>query len=223
MAKLNRYLPDSLQVRRAPAAQAHTPAPPKKQRGPLGSALSVLGAFVSVAGFTASLIVLLMMMLEVTSQGGYCAKGGPYVIVQECSHQATLLTPLSVVGLFVFAGIGIAAKGVGNWIAALAWPALFCTLGGGFIYSIRYPEFGSIGYFLGIMFLLMGGLPLVLAGINLVRRMLEKRANPPQPQAGVVPDGEALPPWVRRVVDVVLFAAGIAGGWYIAQWLLAVA
>lgn len=195
----------------------------EKQRSPLRAVISFVAAFGSVAGFTASLVVLLMMMLEVTSQGGYCAKGGPYVIVQECSHQATLLTPLSVVGLFVFAGIGIAAKGVGNWTAALAWPALFCTLGGGFIYSIRYPEFGSIGYFLGIMFLLMGGLPVVLVGINLVRRMLDKRADPPLPQAGVVPDGEALPARVRRVVDVVLFAAGIAGGWYVAQWVLAVA
>jgi len=225
MPKLNPYLPASLQVRRnspPPGRPGTPPSPTLKQRGPLGTTLATVAGFVAAAGFTAALVVLLNMMLEVTAQGGFCAKGGPYVIQNECSDQVALLTPLSIFAMVIFVGIGIAARGVGYLVAVLAWPALFCTLGGGFIYSAQYPSFGPTGYFLGGLFLLMGGVPLLLGIRGLIRSMIQSRSHPEPAPGGVIETTDTTRDVILPLLGVVLFLAAIAIGWYAAQWLLAV-
>lgn len=165
--------------------------------------------------FVASLVVLLKMMLEVTSAGGFCARGGPYVIAHECSAQTAALVPLSIVAMLISAGFGAFAGGIGRIVAFLAWPALFCTLGGGFIYSTRYPAFGPQGYALGGMFVLMGAGPLISAAFFALRRARLHAAD-----GGGLESPSALGRLSRFAPQVVALVVIVAAGWWVADWIL---
>src|SRR4051812_17377158 len=109
-------------------------------------------------------------MRAVLGVGGYCAEGGPYVIAQHCPEGTALLLPVSI-----FAGLGSAAlvgwKGArlgSRWAAlvALAWPALFISLGWNFLQFAFAPPEGMDGIELGwlipgILFVIMGTVPLI--------------------------------------------------------------
>ena len=106
--------------------------------------------------------------------GGSCASGGPYVPAVECPDAVVALTPLSILRVFIFGGLagwGGASLGAA-WLGliALGWPALFLSLGWNFL---EFPGFappdGEQGGFIwswifcGIVFVLMGGIPLAAA------------------------------------------------------------
>ena len=106
--------------------------------------------------------------------GGFCASGGPYVIAVECPDAVLATTPLSIFGGFAAAGLmawGGAALG-GSWMSLvfLAWPALFLSLGWNFLeYGFTALDSGWVWswLFCGVVFVLMGGVPLVLAIVAL--------------------------------------------------------
>src|SRR3954466_4731350 len=136
-----------------------------------GWGIGTVGLYLlGVGGLSASLTILWLGMRAVLDVGGYCAEGGPYVIAQHCPEGTALLLPLSI-----FAGLGSAAlvgwKGArlgSRWasLVALAWPALFISLGWNFLQFAFAPPEGMDGIELGwlipgILFVIMGAVPLI--------------------------------------------------------------
>jgi len=139
--------------------------------------LAVVGFLVSMAGIAAALTVAFLAMRGVLDVGGQCASGGPYVIATPCPD-GTWLLPLAIpLGLlFVFAAIAAGTRigGIYGSLPGLAWVGLFCSLGFNFLQygfaAMGDPEAdggGIIFILLGIMFEVMGLVPLVTSLIAL--------------------------------------------------------
>jgi hypothetical protein len=133
---------------------------------------TVTAYLVGMGGLAFTLTILWLSMRAVMGIGGVCASGGPYLPAVECPDAVVALTPLSILGLFLFGGLaawGGASLG-GRWIGliALGWPALFLSLGWNFLEFGFAPPAGGDGelvwdwIFCGIVFVLMGGIPLVV-------------------------------------------------------------
>ena len=141
-----------------------------------GPRLVDLAAYLlGIVVLSGSLTVLWLSMRAVMDIGGMCASGGPYVVAVECPDAVAWLLPLAI-----FAGIG--GAGVTAWfggrigpgfaaVAALAWPALFLSLGWNFLeYGLASLGGWDISWLLcGVLFLAMGGIPLVI-GIRSLRK-----------------------------------------------------
>jgi hypothetical protein len=132
----------------------------------------VVRYLIGIAGLAWCLTALWLSMRAVMDLGGACASGGPYVPAVECPDVVLALTPLSILGLFIFGGLALwagAQLGAG-WagLVALAWPALFLSLGWNFLeYGLAPPgaEPGELawGWLLcAVVFGLMGGVPLAI-------------------------------------------------------------
>jgi hypothetical protein len=135
--------------------------------GPLDVALYLVG----VAGLAACLTLVWFGMRAVMNVGGFCAEGGPYVIDTPCPEGVPIVMVLSIFGLFGFGGLmtwkGQLIGGAYAGLVALAWPALFISLGWNFLeYAIKPPEpdYGIVWGWLipGILFVVMGAAPLVM-------------------------------------------------------------
>ena len=129
----------------------------------------VVGYLLGVAGLAFCIALLWLGMRAVMDLGGYCASGGPYQIAVECPDAVIASTPLSIFGGFLAAGLIIwgAAGLPGAWMSLvlLAWPALFLSLGWNFLqYGFYPPEGGWVWswLFCGVLFVLMGGIPLIV-------------------------------------------------------------
>ena len=139
--------------------------------GPPARAVSWL--LVSSFGLAGSITLVWLGMRAVMDIGGACADGGPYVSAQSCPEGVPLLMMLGIFSLFGFGALGFWAGGQvgGPWISLplLAWPGLFLSLGWNFLeYGVSPPEdFGTgpeLGWLIpGVIFVLMGGVPLVVA------------------------------------------------------------
>ena len=138
----------------------------------LAGTIWVLG---SLALVTACITVIYLAMRSVMDVGGFCAEGGPYAIETPC--------PKGIPGLMLGGiWIGIVAAFLYGWkaskagavnLAGLLWPALFLSLGWNFLEYGVSPPFGggpAWGWLIpGVLFVLMGGLPLLLVVPALVR------------------------------------------------------
>jgi len=122
----------------------------------------VLGSAASWLLFTFCFTLLFLGSAVVMGLGGYCASGGPYVIETECPDAVVATMPLSIFGGLAAVAIGaIFARGFGTPLVSWAWPILFVGLGLGFLVASTAP--GGITFLIiGILFVLMGGVPLVL-------------------------------------------------------------
>src|SRR5262245_53452652 len=108
-------------------------------------------------------------MRAVMNIGGYCASGGAYGIAVECPAGIDVVMILSIPALFLFGGLmlwkGVRLGGPYAGLVALVWPALFLSLGWNFLeYGLRPPGGGGLefGWLIpGVLFVLMGGVPLV--------------------------------------------------------------
>jgi len=140
---------------------------PRSIDAPIGRMIAYL---LGVAVLAASITLLFLSMRAVLDIGGACASGGPYVPRVECPDAVVAMTPLSIFA--AFGGIGLmlwgAAAMSGPWagLAFLAWPALFLSLGWNFLEYGFFPPEGADGWvwswiFCGVVFVLMGALPLV--------------------------------------------------------------
>jgi hypothetical protein len=128
---------------------------------------TVVGVFLFAIGLT----LLFKGMRSVMDVGGYCASGGAYEIRQECPSNVWTIP----VGIFVgLAGTGFVIAGTfrgGPKLVALAWPALFLALGWNFLeyaFDPPPPDHGVVWGWLicGVVFVAMGGLPLVFVLLN---------------------------------------------------------
>jgi hypothetical protein len=138
---------------------------------PNPSLSAVLRYLVGMGGLAFTMTILWLSMRAVMGIGGFCATGGPYVPAVECPDVVVALTPLSIFGLFIFGGLaawGGASLG-GGWVGliALGWPALFLSLGWNFLEFGLNPPGGDgeivwSWIFCGVIFVLMGGIPLVV-------------------------------------------------------------
>ncbi|MGE5595806.1 MAG: SHOCT domain-containing protein [Hyphomicrobiales bacterium] len=149
--------------------------------------------FVTLAAAVCGLTLLFLGTRSVMEVGGSCASGGPYQPVQSCPDGAPVA---------VFGGIwgGLIAVGLYVWMTrrygvpgflALAWPALFLSLGWNFLeFGLNSPgpdgglEWGWL--VCGVVFVLMGGGPLVLFFGPYLRGSLPflGPGDPPAPGSG---------------------------------------
>jgi hypothetical protein len=163
--------------------------------------------------------------MVVMGLGGYCASGGPYVIETECPDAVAVTVPLSIFGGLASVAIGtFFARGFGTPLVSWAWPILFVGLGAAFLISSTQP--GGVTFLIvGILFVAMGGFPLVLEVRASVRNLLLGTTN----VAGVkfTPRGNdkasfmQLSRWDRSDADGTI--APTAGDWTLALGLTVVA
>jgi len=183
--------------------------------------------FVGMLGVAAALTVLFFSMRAVMEIGGSCASGNTPYIARPC--------PSGVPGLMVgsiFAGLVFLAlyafSAVGPNLTLLAWPALFLSLGWNFLdFGVNPPDGDSApvwGWLLcGVVFVLMGGLPLLLWIMAVVRgrdtrtaRMHTSVVRRTSADAALLDDRR-----VRRfglILQLVAIGVGIWAGIQIFEW-----
>jgi hypothetical protein len=131
------------------------------------SVKAMVWVFASLAATACGLTMLFLGMRSVMEIGGACADGGPFVPRQPCPEGVPLLIVGGIWG-------GLIACGLYAWQAlknrlpnllGLAWPALFLSLGWNFFeFGIDPPGQEGVvwGWLIcGVLFALMGGLPLL--------------------------------------------------------------
>ena len=167
---------------------------------------------------------------ELVEQGvGVVASGGPYHI----AHQAPgwiWTFPVSIIGGLIFLFFySLYAKKIGGLkLALFAWPILFCTLGYNFLaYSFIPAEKGggiAVGWLIcGILFELMGGLPLLFTIKETIkyisqrhyRRKLRSEAASSQYLEGKEPRG-FIPKGVISFLVFIINLGAMAAGIYLA-------
>jgi hypothetical protein len=128
--------------------------------------------FLGLATVSGCLAIMYFSMRVVMEVGGFCASGQTaFVIAHPC--------PSGVPGLMVgsiflgLAGLGVyAVSAFSINLTLLAWPALFLSLGWNFLeYGVNPPGGGTSGGWLvcGVIFVLMGGLPLIFGIMAVVK------------------------------------------------------
>lgn len=124
--------------------------------------------FVCMVGIGAAFTALFFSMRSVMDIGGRCYSGNVGIdpaVVQQCPDGVAGLMIGAIFGGLILIGI-YAFNAVGPNLTLLAWPALFLSLGWNFLEYAFSPPDGSDGIvwgwlICGILFVLMGGLPLV--------------------------------------------------------------
>ena len=141
------------------------------------AATRVLGSALGWFGGALAITLLYQVATAVAAVGGYCARGGPYVIAVECSDAVVLFAPTSVLGGLVVVFIGaMLAQGFGPSLLAFAWPALFLSLSVTFFQTF-FLGGDLVGLIIGLLFVAMGLAPLVLLLQAAPQRMLLGRVD----------------------------------------------
>jgi hypothetical protein len=194
------------------------------------SILLVVGA----AGVAGCLCILFLCMRSVMEIGGVCASGNtPYAINHPCpSGVPGLMTGSILLGL-VFLGVYALSTFSLN-LVLLAWPALFLSLGWNFFdYGINPPGDGGVagGWILcGVIFVLMGGVPLVIGIMALLKGRETRWRTPDQDRLrerlrlGSAPavdleERERSRRNLSIVLHLVGIAAGLWGGIELFEWV----
>ncbi len=149
----------------------------RDERGRPGFTSSVL-IFLALAGVVCGMTMLFLGMRSVMEVGGSCGSGGPYVYVRPCPNGVPLAMMGGIWGGVVafLAYLYLAFRyGVPNWIW-LGWPALFLSLGWNFLeFGFDSPGGGGLawGWIVGgVLFVIMGGGPLLLFAGPILRGIL---------------------------------------------------
>jgi len=137
----------------------------------------MVGSLVGIAGVAFAITLLSRSMRSVEKIGGFCASGGPYQIAHQCPKGIGGLLPLSIFGGLIFLALfAFCTTAGGRSVLLLAWSALFLTLGWNFIdYGIVNPVGGNVAYgqlIPGVLFIIMGGVPLVWVVPAMFRALL---------------------------------------------------
>lgn len=198
----------------------------------------VAGSAASWFLFALSFTLLFQVSLTVLALGGSCANGGPYEIAVQCPEGVAAFAPLSVFGGLIAVAIGaMFARGFGTPLTAWAWPLLFCGLGVAFLFAF-YTAGDVVGLIIGIMFEVMGLIPIaleirsspqrVLLGQNALdgaqffegdraRRSMTSRSTP-NPEGAVQP---TIGNWLTALTVTIAF--GFLGYWVAGLWFASVA
>ncbi len=141
------------------------------------AALRVLGSVLAWFSTAVALTLLYRSTDALAALGGYCARGGPYVIAVECTDAIALFMPLSILGGLAALAIGTGlARGFGTPTWLYAWPGLFVSLSIVFFRTFLLGGDG-VGLFLGLLFLVMGLAPLAVILPAAPQRMLIGRVD----------------------------------------------
>jgi hypothetical protein len=142
-----------------------------------------IAVFIALAAASACMTLLFLGMRSVMEIGGSCAEGGPYVPVRPCPKGIPLVMIGGIWGGIIFLGLYVwrgFRAGAPSFIA-LAWPALFLSLGWNFLeFGLNPPGDGGPvwGWLIcAFFFALMGGLPLI-AILPAMFRSLTGRQEP---------------------------------------------
>ncbi|MBA4248604.1 MAG: hypothetical protein C0444_09980 [Microbacterium sp.] len=141
------------------------------------AATRVLGSLFSWFSLALALTLLLQSVSALADLGGFCARGGPFVIEVECTDAIVAFTPTSILGGLAAVFVGtLLAQGFGVVVWIFAWPALFVSLAMIFLRSF-FVNGDLTGLFIGILFIAMGLAPLFLALPAAPQRMLLGRVD----------------------------------------------
>ncbi len=122
----------------------------------------------TTTGVAAIMTMVFLGMRATVEIGGACASGGPYVSAQPCPDGVGLIMGLGIpLGMIlVFVNVAATFRLQSPFVAWLAWPALFLSLGYNFWdFGLNPPDGRSIAWswiICGAVFVLMGAAPLVL-------------------------------------------------------------
>ena len=208
-----------------PVGGGGTPRPPRFA----GPAWRIPGAIVSWVLFMFGFTLLYLSASILTTLGGFCASGGPYVIETQCPDTLIWAFPVGFFSVFISWALAFFfQKGFSAPVLVWGWPILFVGLGIGFFQMI--PLGGVfVGILCGTLFVLMGVAPLIfelragprriVLGRTNVRdqRFTEKPGAPRTVYAFSRVDGETVAPtpgdWLLSlVVSVGSIALGVVLG-----------
>jgi hypothetical protein len=162
---------DQIAARGAGYLAAMDAAPTRASASPLG----ILTVVASLAAVSSALTIMFLSMRAVMEIGGFCAEGGPFVIETRCPDGVPALMLGAVwIGLAAaFFYFSAARRSGAVSLGGLFWPALFLSLGWNFFeYGIDPPFDGGTawGWIVpGVLFAIMGGVPLFLVVPTLLR------------------------------------------------------
>lgn len=169
----------------------------REERIGLSGLLHTLAIAASLAGGACALTLVFLSMRSVMNVGGFCAEGGAYNIRQHCPQGVPGIMTGSIWGglILVFAYAVIAARWNVPSLLILAWSALFLSLGWNFFdyaFNPPGPTHGVVwGWLLcGVVFALMGGLPLFVTVPAIVSQFVRGEERPHSFPGGV-PVGHA--------------------------------
>lgn len=186
-----------------------------EQPGATPQRLSPLGLILApsaAAGVAMGITLLYRAMAYIMeTEGGFVASGGPY----EIAHPAPTwvgLVPLSVFGMIIFGGIGVAIgkRGWGESPLLYGWIGLFTALGWNFLRLGFNPPENLVGAWAwimcGVVFWIMGLAPAGLIVSWAIDAFKDARAHrPPATVAGRPTRG------IYLAMQVAGVAAGIIG------------
>jgi hypothetical protein len=150
----------------------------------LQNARAAFWIFVSLAGAACGITLLYLGMRSVMEIGGACADGGPFVVAQPCPKGVPLTILGGIWGAIIMVGIYVwqTIKNKVPSLVAFAWSALFLPLGWNFLEFGVNPPYGEglvWGWLIcAILFVIMGGLPLIFVVKPVVRSFLNPKAEP---------------------------------------------
>jgi hypothetical protein len=132
----------------------------------------------SIFGTAFCITCLYHGMRGIMRLGGMVASGGPYAIEHPAPSWVWVM-PLSIIlGMICFfLNLFTSADDDGINLIPLAWPGLFLSLGWNFLEFTFNPPGGGLAWgwlICGVVFVLMGGLPLLLA-FKAVREKIKLR------------------------------------------------
>ncbi len=137
-------------------------APMRTEPGRLGRFLFAATIF----GVAFCISLLYQAMRPIMRLGGMVASGGPYAIEHPAPSWVWIMPVAILVGLACFFVNIFTSPAEGVNLMPLAWPGLFLSLGWNFLEFAFAPPAGRIAWgwlVCGVIFVLMGGLPLLLA------------------------------------------------------------
>jgi hypothetical protein len=172
------------------------PRPPSPRRRLLFD-LTIFGVAFCIA-------LLYQAMRPIMRLGGMVASGGPYAIEHPAPSWVWIMPVAIMLGMACFFVNLFAGDADSVNLMPLAWPGLFLSLGWNFLEFAFNPPGGGFAWgwlVCGVVFALMGGLPLLLAFKPMRARLAARR------QAG---EGPA--PFVRQWL---LVGAGIVAAIYV--------
>lgn len=188
------------------------------------AAVRMLGSVVSWFSLALALTLLFQAVTELAALGGFCARGGPYVIAVECTDAIVIFAPGSILG-------GLVGLFLGTWLAqrfgasalAFAWPALFTSLAVTFVRTFVANSDWSL-LITGVLFFAMGLVPLVLmlkvAAVRVLVGGVDVRGEPLWPGT----PGARRPGPAEWMLSLSLMIAGVAAGLGLGvAWFAAVA
>ena len=153
---------------------------------------------------------------------GFVASGGPYQIAHQAPEWIWIF-PVSILSFFVFLGLyyAVIQKLSGVNILIFVWIFLFLSLAENFIeYSFKFiDENGiNIGWLVcGIFFILLGGLPVILAIRKIYKNSNSRKNIKKESENKKIEDPRKQYIKSRTILQIFALFGGIIGGYYFFQ------